>query len=98
MTVARVGEDRPRLVVLERVELSTPLDPYLPLRALAAYSGCSVRWIRDRLIDPHHPLPHYRPYGKVLVRQSDFDAWLARYRSVGRPAVDRIVDDVLRGL
>jgi hypothetical protein len=94
-----MGQDRPRLVVLEGLSLSTALDPYLSLRALAAYACCSVRWLRDRLTDPHHPLPCFRlPGGKVLVRRSEFDAWLARYRQVGRPDVDRIVADVLAGL
>ncbi len=95
----RLGQDRPRLVVVEGMELLTPLDPYLSLRALARYTGCSVRWLRDRLTDPYHPLPCYRlPGGKVLVRRSEFDAWLARYRQVGRPDVDRLVDDLLAGL
>jgi hypothetical protein len=95
---SRLGQDRPRLVVLEGIELATTLDPYLSLRALAVYSGCSVRWLRDRRADPHHPLPSYHPEGKVLVRRSDFDAWMARYRQVGRPAVQRVVDEVLARL
>lgn len=96
----KVGAERPRLVVVEGIALSTPADPYLALAALAGYSGCSVRWLRDRLKDVHHPLPCYRlpPGGKVLVRRGEFDAWLSRYRRVGRPDVDRIVTDVLGGL
>ncbi len=93
---SRVGQDRPRLVVVEGLEVTTPLDPYLGLRALATYSGCSVRWLRDRLTDPHRPLPCYRlPSGKILIRRSDFDAWIAGYRRVGDPDVDRIVNDAL---
>ncbi len=93
------GGDRPRLAVVSAVTLAGPADPYLPLRALATYSGCSARWLRDRLSDPRHPLPCYRlPGGKILVRRSDFDAWLARYRRVGSPDVSRVVDDVLGGL
>jgi hypothetical protein len=85
--------------VIEGMSVTTPLDPYLGLRALAAYSGCCVRWLRDRLADPHHPLPCYRlPSGKILVRRSEFDAWLAKYRQVGNPEVDRIVADALDGL
>ncbi len=53
-----------QLVVVSGITLTGPADPYLPLKALAAYSGCSARWLRDRLADPRHPLPHYRPYGK----------------------------------
>ena len=69
--------DRPRLVVIDNLELSTRLDPYLSLRALATYSGCSIRWFRDRLVDASHPLPCYRVEGKMLVRRSDFDDWIA---------------------
>lgn len=87
-----------RGVLAERVVLSTPLDPFLPLRTLAAYSGLSVRKLRGYLTDPVHPLPCYRIGGKILVRRSEFDAWAASYRQVGQPDVDRIVADVLRTL
>ena len=93
-----IGQDRPRLVVVEGITLATPADPYLSLRALADYSGCSVRWLRDRLTDPHHPLAHYRVEGKLLVRRSDFDHWIAQYRRVGDPQIERVVADVLREL
>lgn len=95
----QVGADRPRLVVVEGLTLATALDPYLTLRALAAYSGCSVRWLRDRLVDPQHALPCFRlPGGKILVRRSDFDGWLSRYRIRGQADLGGVVDDVLRGL
>jgi hypothetical protein len=94
----RIGDERSKLLVVEGIEVTTALDPYLPLRALAAYSGMSARSLRDRLTDPHHPLPHYRVGGKLLVRRSEFDRWIARYRQVGNPDVERIVGDVLRDL
>ncbi len=94
-----MGEGRPRLVVVEGLSLTTPLDPYLGLRALATYSGCSVRWLRDRITDPQHPLACYRlPGGKVLIKRSEFDAWIARYRQVGDPDVERVVAEALQGL
>jgi hypothetical protein len=94
-----VGQDRPRLVVIQGLELSTTLDPYLTLRALAAYSGCSVRWLRDRLVDPAHPLPCFRlPGGKVLVRRGQFDTWISAYQRRGDAEVDGIVNDVLQSL
>jgi excisionase family DNA binding protein len=86
-----------RGVLAERVVVSTPLDPFLSLRALAAYSGLSVRKLRDHLDDPAHPLPFYRVGGKILVRRSEFDAWIAHYRQHGQD-VDSIVRDVLKGL
>jgi len=94
-----MGEGRARLVVMDELAITTHLNPYLGLRALASYSGCSVRWLRDRLADPTHPLSCYRlPGGKILVRRSDFDVWVAQYRRVGRADVDRVVSDVLSSL
>jgi hypothetical protein len=94
-----LGEAQVRGMLAERVILSTELDPFLSLAALAAYSGLSVRNLRERLTDPAHPLPCYRVGGKVLVRRSDYDAWALRHRRVGAgPDVDRLVAEVLREL
>ena len=41
---------------------------------------------------------HYRLGGKILVRRSEFDAWMAAYRRVGQADVARIVDSVMRDL
>jgi len=90
--------DRPRLVTIEGMELVTPLDPYLSLRALATYSGLSVRKLRDHLEDVAHPLACYRVGGKILVRRSEFDAWIAQYRQNGQPNVDHIVSEVMKRL
>jgi hypothetical protein len=84
--------------VVERLTVTTPLNPYLSLRALASYSGLSVRKLRDHLADPVNPLPHYQVGGKIVVRQSEFDAWIAAYRRAGRRDVAAIVDEVLIGL
>ena len=96
---AKVGTDRPRLAVVDELHLTATLDPYLSLRALATYSGCSTRWLRSQLGDLHTPLPCFRlPGGKILVRRSEFDGWIARHHQVGRPDVTRVVADVLAGL
>ena len=93
MTVGQV-----RGVIAERVVVSTPLDPFLSLRALATYSGMSVRTLRGHLEDPHYPLPCYRVGGKILVRRSEFDTWMARHRQVGRANIDQLVANVLKDL
>ena len=85
-----------RGVLAERVIVSTPLDPFLSLRALAGYSDLSIRKLRDLLDDPVRPLPHYRIGGKILVRRSEFDAWVVHFRRT-RSNVAGVVDDVLRG-
>ncbi len=55
-----------RGVLAERVVISTQLDPFLSLRALAAYSDVSIRKLREFLEHPQHPLPCYRIGGKIL--------------------------------
>jgi excisionase family DNA binding protein len=80
----------------------TPLESatYLSLKALSAYGGLSVRTLRGYLTSTTHPLPHYRVGRKLLVKRSEFDAWIARFRDAGRPTVniDELTDEVLRGL
>ena len=87
-----------RVKILEGVTVSLPLDPYLSLKALAGYSGLSVRTLRGYLTDPFYPLPCYRVGGKLLVKRSEFDAWMRRFRSTGRPKVEHIVEEVVRDL
>lgn len=55
---------------------------YFSLRSLAVYSSCSVRWLRDRLVDHMHPLPHHRVAGKLLVKKDDFDRWMDNHRVI----------------
>ena len=78
--------------------ISTPMDPFMSLRILASYSCVSVRKLRGYLQDPVHPMPHYRVGGKIVVRRSEFDAWMAAYRRVGQADVEGIVDAVMRDL
>jgi excisionase family DNA binding protein len=68
---------------------------FLSLTALAGYSGLSVRKLRAYLKNPLRPLPHYRVGGKILVRRSEFDAWIAAYRQGGDADVERIAGEVL---
>ena len=84
-----------RGVLAERGVVSTPLDPFLPLKSLAAYAGLSVRKLREYLDDPAHRLPSYKVGGKILVRRSEFDSWIEAYRQHGRADVARIVEEVL---
>jgi predicted DNA-binding transcriptional regulator AlpA len=87
-----------RGVLAERVIISTPLDPFLPLEALASYSGLSRRKLWDYLTDPAHPLPCYRIGGKIVVRRSEYDAWAAHYRQIGDVDLDKVVAAALKDL
>lgn len=95
--------------VIEAVTIRQDLDPWLSLGALSEYSGLSVRTLRAYLVDPDHPLRHYRmrePHviatatgkrrtvsGKILVRRSEFDGWMQTFRYT--PDLDRLVDEVV---
>lgn len=72
---------------------------YFDLQALAAYSSCSVRWLRDRLVDRLRPLPHYRIEGKILVKREEFDRWLSGSHVVNSAdGLIEIVDSVVAHL
>ncbi len=73
----------------------TDTKGYLPLKTLARYSGLSVRTLRGYLSHPAHPLPCYRVGGKVLVKKSEFDAWMEGFRTEPVPQLDAIVTEVL---
>lgn len=82
---------------IEQVSVTIPLDPYLSLQGAASYCGLSVRYLRDRIADGQ--LPHYRPGGgKILLRRSEIDAWLQRFRHIGQADLDAVVTDILGDL
>ena len=74
-----------RGVLAERVVVSTMLDPWLSLTALAQYSGLSRKTLLRLIAHEEKPLPHYRltDTGKIVIRRSEFDAWMEQYRRVG---------------
>src|SRR5881397_3518905 len=74
-----------RGVLAERVIVSTMLDPWLPLKALAQYSGLRRKTLLRLMAREENPLPHYRrtDTGKIVVRRSEFDAWMEQYRRLG---------------
>lgn len=84
-----------RGVLAERVVVSVALDPFLSLKALSGYSGLSVRTLRAFVdLPPGEALPCYRLPGKILVRRSEFDAWMDHYRSRGRPSLARALREL----
>lgn len=71
---------------------------WFDVRELAQYASVSERTLRSWIHRPENALPAVRVEGKILVRKSQFDAWLERH-SLARLAavdVDAIVDSLLR--
>jgi len=67
----------------------------LTIKQLVAYSALSERTLRDYIKAPLRALPCYRIGVKVLVRKSEFDAWMLQHRQVGPAGLDRVVDSVI---
>src|ERR1700730_5309857 len=67
----------------------------LTIKQLAAYSALSERTLRGYINAPLRALPCYRIGVKVLVRKSEFDAWMLQHRQVGPAGLDRVVDSVI---
>ena len=67
----------------------------MDLKALSKYSSLSVRTLRQYLKDPVDPLPSFRLGGKILVRRSEFDRWMAQFRQEGAD-LDHIVSEIAK--
>lgn len=66
---------------VQEVTVRVNLDPFFDLRALSGYCHLSRRTLQTLVNDPQDPLPSYRVGGKILVRRSEFDQWMARRRN-----------------
>ena len=68
-------------------------DQYFDLRGLSAYSSVSVSTLRDHIRDSG--LPAYQLHGKILVKRSEFDGWLVRYRVNKSRDIEGIANEVM---
>lgn len=99
MLLAEMARRQPVRHLVERAAPLVSAPEYLTIKQLAAYSGWSVRTIREWTKDPADPLPSFRPGGgKAMFRKKEFDEWLSRRRAREERgvSVSGIVDDVLR--
>jgi len=69
-------------------------EPLVTLQALSRYCSLTVCQLRRYVHDPWCPLPHRRVgrRGKILVRLSDFDAWIEA-RQQGAKSAEQILAD-----
>ena len=71
----------------------SPPEQYFDLRGLAAYASLSVSSLRAHIRSNH--LPAYQVHGKILVRKSEFDKWLSRFRVDKAQDLNRIADEII---
>jgi predicted site-specific integrase-resolvase len=69
---------------------------YLPLRHAALWTGVSVRTLRRWT---NQGLPRYQAEqrGKVLIKLSDINAFLAKHR-LSEPSLDVVISSVMKSL
>ena len=71
-------------------------DRLLDLRRLSGYSSLGIPTLRDYIRSDG--LPCFKIRGKILIKQSEFNAWLERYRVNQSKDLDSIVDEVMDSL
>ena len=73
---------------------------WLDLRALIEYACVSERTARGWIHRTIDPLPAYQVDRKLLIKRSEFDAWITQH-GVRRDVtmdLDQVVDDVLKSV
>jgi hypothetical protein len=71
-------------------------DQYFDLRGLEVYSSIKVPTLRDHI--KSGDLPCFKIKGKILIRRSEFDAWVEGYRVNRKQDLCHLVDDVMSSL
>ena len=89
-----------RLDELNQQLQAQSLAEWLSLKKMTRYANISERTLRAWIHSPLDPLPAVRVAGKILVRRSEFDTWLANHRVKPLEIVDLdgIVRDAVQGL
>jgi Helix-turn-helix domain len=68
-------------------------DQYFDLKGLSRYCALSVSSLRNYIREDL--LPVFMVHGKILVRRSEFDQWLERYRFGKAQDLNAIAEEVL---
>ena len=72
-------------------------DRYFDIKGLSEYSSLSVRTLRDYIANDANPLPSYCIKRKILVKQSEFDDWINKYRK-NTNKVSQIAEEILNDI
>lgn len=71
-------------------------DQFFDLRGLSAYSSLGIPTLRSHL--KSGKLGYYKVKGKILVRRSEFDAWIESFRMDTKQDLTNIIDGVMESL
>lgn len=67
-------------------------DKFFDLRGLSVYSSLGVSTLRDHI---KRGMPCFKIGGKILIKLSEFDKWLERYRLNAEQDLDAMVDGIM---
>ena len=70
-------------------------DQFFDLKTLSSYSCLGVSTLREYI--ESNGLPCFKLKGKVLVKRSEFDAWIENYRLSGE-RLDTMADEIMNNL
>ena len=68
-------------------------EQFFDLRGLSAYCSLSVSTLRDHI--RVNGLPAYPVHGKILVKKSEFDQWIGKFRIRRDQDLNTVADEVL---
>ena len=70
---------------------------YFSVAETSAYTGISERTIREYLINPVNPLPHYRLgiTGRIIrISKNELEQWLQQFRVQANCFIDKIINEI----
>ena len=82
--------------------MDNPSDEYLDLKGLSTYCKMGVSTLRYHIRE--NDLPWFRipgkkdRTGKILIKRSEFDNWMGRFRGNDYIDLNTIADDVISSL
>lgn len=99
INTARVEEHPPFGPARSPEQIERSHREWFALRDLTDYASVSERTLRSWIYSSVDPLPAVKISGKVLIRRSDFDAYLQRHRvkPLEQFNIDAIVRDLRKG-
>ena len=71
-------------------------DQFFDLSGLSSYSSLKVPTLRSYI--RFEGLPCFKVKGKILIKKSEFDQWIQRYRINKNQELDAVVDGILGDL
>ena len=82
------------LVLLMAKRLNNSSAEWMSMARLTEYADVSLRTLSEWIRDPVDPLPASQVGRKILVRRSDFDAFLQRHRRTPDTMVKELLDEL----